>query len=316
MLITVSAAASSAATFAGAGVLGHDGAALRPHDVAGAWSGDPLTIAPIALGAILYWRGWRPGDGARRAYCWWAGWLIVVVAILSPVGAIADVLLVGHMVQHVLLVAVAAPLVAAASPGPALLRGLPATLRRTVAAAPRRLGVGVSARRRSRHPIARWLAFVGTFWMWHASALYGAAVRSRWLHLLEHGMFFTSSLLLWTVILGPSRVRIDRGVSVILVFLLGLQSVLLSALLTFARAPFYEPYAGGASGWRLDPLSDQQLAGLVMWIPSGLLLTGIALALLVTWLRELDEPDPALRASHRAAPPTRGGRIDERRLTP
>lgn len=270
-----------------ADVVAHSGEPLRPHDVWSAWQFDPLVIAGLVAVAALHWRGWRPADGAARAWTWWAGWVALVLALVSPLDALSGVLISAHMVQHVVLVAVAAPLLAASSPGAALLRGLPRRLRRVAATVPARLGL--DALRVLRGPVARWLVFVGAFWLWHASVLYGAAVESDWVHALEHASFLGTGLALWSVIVGPRRVRVDRGQAVVMVFLLGLQSVLLATLITFATTPWYQPYSTPAPGWGLDPLADQQLAGVVMWVPSGLILTGLGIALLIGWLREIDD---------------------------
>lgn len=269
--------------------IAHAGAPLRPHDVWAAWQIDPLVVAGLVAVAVLHRRGWRPADGVDRAMAWWTGWVALVVALVSPVDAVAGVLVSAHMVQHVLLVAVAAPLLAASAPGAALLRGAPRPLRRFAVSVPSRLGVGIDGLRLVRGATARWLVFVGAFWLWHASVLYGAAVRSGWIHALEHVSFLATALALWSVLVGPRRVRVDRGQAVVMVFLLGLQSVLLATLITFASTPWYEPYASPAPGWGLDPLADQQLAGVVMWVPSGLILTGVGVLLLVRWLREIDD---------------------------
>jgi cytochrome c oxidase assembly factor CtaG len=267
----------------------HAGAPLRPHDAWAAWQFDPFVIASLVAVGVLHWRGWRPADGTDRALAWWAGWVALVIALVSPVDAVAGVLVSAHMVQHVLLVAVAAPLLAASAPGAALLRGAPRPLRRFAVSVPSRLGVGIEGLRLLRGAAARWLIFVGAFWLWHASVLYGAAVDSSWIHALEHASFLVTALALWSVLLGPRRVRVDRGQAVVMVFLLGLQSVLLATLITFASTPWYEPYSSPAPGWGLEPLADQQLAGVVMWVPSGLILTGVGILLLVRWLREIDD---------------------------
>lgn len=274
-----------------ASLLTHTGAPLRPHDVWTAWQFDPLVWVGLIAVAVLHWRGWRPADGAGRAWAWWTGWIALVVALISPVDAVAGVLVSAHMVQHILLVAVAAPLIAASAPGAALVRGAPAPVRSFMVSVPSRLGLGVKGLRLLRGAAARWLLFVGAFWIWHASVLYGAAVESRWVHALEHTSFLATGLLLWSVIVGPRRVRVDRGQAVVMVFLLGLQSVLLATLITFATSAWYEPYSAPAPGWGLDPLADQQLAGVVMWVPSGVILTSLGIWLMIGWLREIDAED-------------------------
>lgn len=276
-------------------LLAHAGE-LRPHDLWTAWPFDPLVLAGVVGAAVVHARGRRPGRDERRRRLAFTGALVTIaVALLSPLDPLAGVLLSAHMVQHVLLVLVAAPLLAIAAPGPELLRGLPGGARRATRTLRRRAGVSVGVVRWWRHPVLRWLLFVATLWLWHAAALYSAAVEHDAVHALEHVSFLATATLVWSSVLGPVRVRVSRGFAVLGVFALALQSTFLSVLLTFARAPWYEPYATPAPGWDVDPLADQQLAGVLMWIPAGLLHAGIGLALLVSWFRELDPPAPRAR---------------------
>jgi putative membrane protein len=144
---------------------------------------------------------------------------------------------------------------------------------------------------RLRSPMARWLLYVTTLWVWHASVVYGAAVEHEAVHVLEHAAFLASAFLVWSAILGPARVRVSRGLGLLGVFTLGLQGIFLSVLLTFARQPYYADQLSPPTAWGIDPLTDQQLAGVLMWIPAGFVHTGVALFLLVSWLREQDAAD-------------------------
>jgi putative membrane protein len=270
-------------------ILAHDGAALRPHDVAGAWNLDPLILVPLLAVAVLYRRGWRqPNDPPWRRAAFTAGVAAVAIAVVSPLDALSGVLVSAHMVQHVLLLVVAAPLLAASAPGAALVRGLPPWARPRLASVRRRLGLDAGRLRRTRAPVVRWVAYTATLWLWHASVLYGAAVEHDVVHALEHVAFLGTGLLVWSAILGPVRVRVPRGLAVLGVFTLGLQTIFLSVLLTFAESPWYEPYVDAAPAWGVDALEDQQLAGVVMWVPAGFIHVGIGLGLLVAMLRELD----------------------------
>lgn len=270
-------------------VLSHAGAPLEPHDLLAAWHFDPLIVASLVVALILYLRGWRPGDGRRRASAFVTALLLIAIALLSPIEAASGVLVSAHMVQHLLLVSLAAPLLAVSAPGAALLRGAPASARRGMVSMRRGLRVDVGRLRTLRHPTARWLLFVGTFWLWHASALYAAAVEHPLLHVAEHVTFLGTAVLVWTVIVGHPATRLPPFLGVIAVFGLALQSVLLSALLTFAPSPWYDPYADPPPAWGLDPLADQQLAGVIMWVPSGLVHTAIGIALITRWLHANDD---------------------------
>lgn len=278
------------------GVLAHTDRAIQPHDVLTAWRPDLLLLGMLAIATVLYVRGLprnQPMTRQRRAY--FGAMVAIVVALMSPVEAVAGVLLTAHMIQHVLLIAVAAPLLAYAGPGTAILRGLPITFRSATVSARRSAGMDITVIRRFRHPLARWGALTGSLWLWHASLLYDGALNAEWMHRVEHVAFFAGAFVFWSVIVGPRHVRIERGIGTILVFLLVLQGVVLSALLTFSTSVWYDTYAQPAPGWNLDPLTDQHLAGLIMWFPTGLIYTGIGLMTLVQWIadseREIERID-------------------------
>jgi cytochrome c oxidase assembly factor CtaG len=216
------------------------------------------------------------------------------------------------MVQHVLLVVVAAPLLAASAPTAALLRGVPARLRPALWASLRTTGLDRGWLQAARSPIGRWLAYVATIWAWHASVLYDAAVEHDAVHALEHLMFLATAWLVWSSIVGPRRSRLPPGLGVLGTFTLALQSVFLAALLTFARTPWYQPYTATAPRWGLEPLADQQLAGVIMWIPAGLAHTAIGVVLLALWLHDIESaasaPAPPLSSQPPSGSPAPGAR--------
>lgn len=271
-------------------LLAHTGQPPAPHDAWGAWTFDPLVVAPLAILLVLHHRG-RIRTGARtarrRAAAFHVAWGALALALVSPVDALSSSLASAHMVQHVLLVLVAAPLLAVAAPLPALLRGLPPGFARAVAAV-RRGPIGAIGRSLA-HPAVAWVLHVSTLWGWHAAGAYDAALRVPALHVAEHATFVLTGILLWASVLGPHRARAADGAGVLMVFGLAVQSVLLSALLTFAGESWYESYATTTAAWGLTPLADQQLAGAIMWIPAGAVHVGIGLALCVTWIRSTEE---------------------------
>lgn len=222
-------------------------------------------------------------------------WRAIGVALVSPLDALSGALASVHMVQHVLLVLVAAPLLALSGPLPSLLRGSPAVLRTATVQWRRRLGLSRGSLRFLRQPVGVWLLHVGTLWFWHASVPYDAAVEHHVLHVLEHASFLVTGVLFWHVVLGARAAdRVSHGFGVLLVFAMAMQSVFLSALLTFARTPWYSAYGTTTAAWSLDPLADQQLAGVIMWIPAGLVYVGAGLALLVAWIRTSEDRELAV----------------------
>lgn len=269
-------------------LLAHAGEALAPHDLWRAWNLDPPLLFGVFLLGWAYWRGHarsalRDVD-SRRAWWFTAALVTLVAALISPLDAMSHALASAHMVQHVLLLVVAAPLLALASPTGALLRGSPTILRRATGRWRRRLGLTRARLRSLRHPGLVWALHVGTIWFWHGSVPYDAALRNDIVHVVEHFSFLMTGLLFWHVVIDV-RQAVSNGLGLLLVFTMSLQSVFLSALLTFASAPWYSGYESSTRAWGLEPLADQQLAGLIMWIPAGLVYLGAALGLLVAWIR-------------------------------
>jgi putative membrane protein len=199
------------------------------------------------------------------------------------------------MVQHLLLLLVAAPLLALSAPSSAILRGSPLALRRAGGRWRRRLGLTHGNLAVLRHPAAVWLLSVGVIWFWHAAAPYDATLDNELLHVLEHASFLATAVLFWQVVVGVrGAARVSNGLGVLLVFAMAMQSVFLSVLLTFARTPWYSGYATTTAPWGLDPLTDQQLAGVIMWIPAGGIYLAAALVLLVTWIRATEREEVML----------------------
>jgi putative membrane protein len=279
-------------------IIAHAGQPPAPHDLWGAWNLDPVLVAGLVLAVWAYRRG-QPGGPRRdvdawRARCFTGATLALGVALISPLDALSTALASAHMVQHMLLVLVAAPLLALSAPWSTLLRGSPLGVRRAAGRWRRRLGLRRASLRALRHPVTVWLLPVGTLWFWHAAVPYDAALHNQLLHVLEHASFLVTALLFWRVVIGTrSPERVPNGLGVLLVFAMAMQSVLLSVLLTFARAPWYAGYATTTTPWGLAPLADQQLAGVIMWIPAGLVYLVAALTLMVAWIHAAEREDLA-----------------------
>jgi putative membrane protein len=288
-------------------ILAHPGRPPAPHDLWGAWNLDPVLLLGFLLVAWAYRRGRTSGPRREldgwRARCFAVALVALGVALLSPLDALSGALASAHMVQHLLLVLVAAPLLALSAPSSAILRGSPLAVRRASGRWRRRLGLTHRNLRALRHPAAVWLLHVVTLWFWHAAVPYDAALDNELLHVAEHASFLVTAVLFWQVVIGP-RVgdRVPNGVGVLLVFAMAMQSVFLSVLLTFARTPWYSGYAETTTPWGLEPLADQQLAGVIMWIPAGAVYLVAALALLVAWVRATEDQE------HRAVPEAPGRR--------
>lgn len=277
-------------------MLAHTGRPLAPHDVWGAWNLDPVLLGGLVLATWAYRRGVarrRPSHAnARRDRCFVAAIAAVSVSLVSPLDALSGVLASAHMVQHVLLVLVAAPLLALSAPTTTLLRGSPALVHDASVRWRRRLSITRTTVRRLRHPATVWLLHVGALWFWHAAVPYDAAVHHHLLHVVEHAIFLITGVLFWRVIISAREAdRVPQGLGILLVFAMAMQSVFLSALMTFARGPWYAAYATSTAPWGIEPLADQQLAGVIMWIPAGLIYVGAGLGLLVAWIRSTERQE-------------------------
>ncbi len=293
---------------------------VAPSDLAGSWTFDPVLLVTLAVAALVHWRG-RARLGRRiagprekrRAVAFYTGLMVLAGALMSPLDALAHALFSGHMAQHLLLMVVAAPLLVYARPTAALVAGLPAGGRDMV----RRSGLrGPNAQSRLRgtaHALARpvvvWIIGTLALWAWHMPALYEAALAHEPVHVLEHASFLGAALLFWSVVLSSGTRRgVPRPIAIVLVFASGVQSSALGAVLLFASTPLYAVHAEGARVWDVSPLSDQQLAGALMWSPPALLYIVVMGWLLVRWFDEMEPasaPDRLL-APARPAWPERG----------
>jgi putative membrane protein len=204
---------------------------------------------------------------------------------VAPVHALGAVLFSGHMLQHELLIAAAAPLLVLGRPLVPVLWALPAEWRRT-AGAWTRVGAVRTTWRALTTPACAWLLHAIALWIWHLPAPYEAALASNALHTLQHASFLGTALLFWWALVHGRAMRMGHGTAVVYVFTTALHTGGLGALLTFAPAAWSGTYEGTTAAWGLTPLEDQQLAGLIMWVPGSFPYLLAALALTVAWLRE------------------------------
>lgn len=262
---------------------------------AGAWSFDPAVVVSLLLAGGLYAGGIRRLRASRndhrygpaRVAAFFTGLAVVAGALLTPLDTLAAVSFSLHMAQHLALILVAAPLLVCGAPALPTRLGLPAALRRPV----NRIAAAVPVRAVARValvPLVVWGLHTAAVWAWHLPALYEGAVRSDWLHALEHAAFLGTAALFWSLVLpSPRGRRLDHGLAAGLVFITGLQSGALGVLLAFAPGPLYDGEVLGG-GPLPDPLADQQLAGMLMWVPTGLLYLVTIALLLYQWIEGMD----------------------------
>jgi len=238
-----------------------------------------------------------------RALALAAAAVSVLVVTLPPLGEVLEERLSTHMVQHLVLIMVAAPLLAVAAPGQVLLAGAPPRLRRGVVSRLHRTpSLGLLT------PHVAWVAHLGALWLWHLPASYDAAVRSPVVHVLEHATFLLTAWLFWWHLATVTRRRLRGPAAAAYVAAAIPPGAALGAVLTFPDHPLYPDQARAAAASGIDPLLDQRIGGLVMWIPLDFAYLALAIWLFGRWLARLtpatDSPDlPDLPADARPVAP-------------
>jgi putative membrane protein len=277
-------------------VFAHEGKPHNARDLLFTWGFDPVVIASLVLSGWLYVRGvrrmWREAGSGRGIRRWEAaafatGWFALFVALVSPLHPLGEVLFSAHMTQHELLMLVAAPLIVLGRPVVAFLWSVPIVWSR-------RMGQWTKVRWFQRlwksitMPLAAWLIHAAALWIWHVPLLFQATLRSDLVHTLQHVSFLGSALLFWWALIHGPQGALGYGAAALYVFTTSVHSGILGALITFAGTVIYPAYRESTVSWGLTPLEDQQLGGLIMWVPAGVVYIIAGLALCAGWLRESD----------------------------
>lgn len=282
------------------------------HHVFTQWSLDAPVVIGLVLAALLYWSGRRNSlavvgahrSGMRRwqSFFFAAGLIVIFLALQSPVDYLAYSLFWAHMVQHVLLIMVAAPLLALGDPLVPLLRGFPLTVRRPVLAAAarqswlRRLGHALGG---LRSPVAVFAIFIIDLYLWHWNWLFNLTLRNQAIHDLEHLCFLATSLLFWSLVIDQRvlHARLGYWQRAVYVVITAFASNLLAMYFVFTLKPLYPHYATlRPRPFGIPALADQQLAGAIMWVPVLFLFGGAFVICFYKWL-EQDSSAPVLPAS-------------------
>jgi putative membrane protein len=232
------------------------------------WNFDPVVISALVIVPALYlYLAERSTPLRKGAFA--AGWAVLALALVSPLCNLSVALFSARVTQHILLTLVAAPLlVLACEPvrHGVLAKLVPAETARAVAAS---------------------ILFALALWVWHLPAPYAATFQSHIIYWTMHATLFLSALVLWQAFIGANGLGAPLVAGAITMG----QMSLLGAVLTFAREPYFGVHAGTTWPWGLSPLEDQELGGLIMWIPAGVLLTAYGLAAFALWMRRLGRDD-------------------------
>lgn len=266
------------------------------HEHGIGWTFDPLLSVPLALTLIIYLTGRfrlskRASAPLPGAALFLAGWLVLTLSLVSPLHEAGERSFTMHMIEHELIMLLATFLLAASSAGAILAWGLPKPLR---------LSLGGSWKsplqalwRRATEPVTATAIQAVVMWAWHAPPLFDRALESFGWHVFQHACFFLSSLLFWWAMLHPRRSA--WGVSAACLFATSMIGGALGALMSLSQSPWYADYAAmGMTGIGLDPTDDQRLAGLIMWIPGGLVHGLAALAFFYKWLKSAEASHAAI----------------------
>ncbi len=262
---------------------------LSPLNLLTQWRPDPVAIAAIVAAGALYWRGLRavktgPPFPRGRVAAFFGGLAVVALALLSPIDAYADAKFSLHMVQHVLLLFVAAPLFALSAPVTLALRAVSPNTRR-------RILLPVLHSRPVRffsNPVVAWLTFAVVQYVTHFTPLYNAALENDAVHAAEHALYLAAGLVFWwpVVALDPAPRRVSHPVRILyLVLAMPLEAFLGVAILS-AGSVLYAHYRtlpapfGGAAA-----LADQSNAGAVMWMTGDVVVLVAGLLVARAWMR-------------------------------
>lgn len=262
------------------------------HDHGAGWTLSPGVTLPLALTALLYALGWmrlraRADRGraglARGAMLFAAGWIVLAGALVTPLHEAGERSFTLHMIEHELIMLVAALLLVAARPGPALLWAFPQGARRVLA--------GVSRWpfwRALTNPFTATALQAAVLILWHLPVLFDLALRNETWHVAQHLSFVASALLFWWAMLHG---RGGPWVAGLCLFITSMVGGGLGALMALAQSPWYSAYAAlDLTPEGLSPVQDQQLAGVIMWVPGGLWHLAVALLFLGRALRASAPP--------------------------
>ena len=272
---------------------------IHAHHVAAhlGWTLDPLLTVPLALALAIFLVGWRRlsqrASSPIRPTLFLGGWLVLALSLTSPLHEAGENSFTMHMIEHELIMLVATLLLAASKAGAVLAWGLPRPLRQSLGGSWK--SPLQALWRRLTEPVTATVIQGIVLWAWHAPPLFDRALESFGWHVAQHACFFLSSLLFWWAMLHPRGRASGYGVSGACLFATSLIGGALGALMSLSSSPWYADYAAmGMTGIGLDPVDDQRLAGLIMWIPGGAVHAIAALALAYKWLKASEGGHAAL----------------------
>lgn len=249
-----------------------------------------LSVVVYISGTAKLWTvaGRGHGISTRAATAFGFGWLSLVIALIGPFHELSEALFSAHMTQHEILMLVAAPLMILGRPQIAAAWAVPRRFKTYLIRVTNEPRIANGWRFISGG-FAALLIHAAALWIWHIPALFDATLESDVVHALQHASFFGTALLFWWAILNSSLDWRSSFVGVLYLFITSLHSGILGALLTFTHRVWYPLYSDTTSHWGLTALEDQQLGGLIMWVPAGLVYIGAGLVMFARLLGESEK---------------------------
>ncbi len=294
-------------------------------DLISRWDlGDPFSILVLIAASIYMFGLIRLAGRARsspldskRVYAGVGGFAALYIALAGPFDAFATEAFWLHMIQHLIISMIGAPLLLLASPMPAYLWAMPETVR---------LGAGELLRPEA--PVKRGLRwvidpritvplFIGNLFLWHAPVMFSAALNNDSVHYLQHLSFFVTAALFWWPIIGPAPVRSKLSYPQRIMYLLMVvtPTAVLGSIVTLSRSVIYDDYLTSPAHWAMTPLEDQTMGGLILWIPGNALYLAALTAIFFTWAskesRSAITASPTPRKRRRGRRPQRGGTLQK-----
>jgi cytochrome c oxidase assembly factor CtaG len=265
------------------------------------WSAEPWPAALTVLSVVAYATGYRRlrrrsgargrSLRARHGAAFAGGTCALVLALFSPLDTLSAWLFSAHMVQHETMMLIAAPLLVLGRPLAVWIWALPHKARLWVGRRIRERRFAASWRFLTA-PLTAWLLHAAALWGWHAPAAFEAALVHPFIHSLQHTGFLITALVFWWTVFGDGAKRQSGGHAMLSVFTTMVHTTALGALIALAPGLWYPYYVEPCSTLRIDPLHDQQLGGLIMWVPGATAYLIGSLAIAARWLNR--QPSPLL----------------------
>jgi putative membrane protein len=276
------------------------------------------------VGLWAYTRGVRAiwfRAGRNRGIRYWqvaagiGGFLVLAIALISPLDPLGSALFSAHMAQHMLLVVVAAPLLILGNVTLPVIWSLPGNWRRKTSGFWHRAGWVTPIWSTVARPLPVLIIHGLVLWAWHVPALYNAAIRSELVHVLEHSTLFGTALLFWWLVIQRGRqAGLNYGMGLLMVFGMVIQKTALGALITFSPSLLYTEHATTTADWGLTPVEDQQLAGAIMMGPGGFVYLIAGVTIFAWWIRAIGhsvDRDERIASGHLATGHEPEGRAKE-----